>query len=116
MLPREVKEKVEAAMAMIYECGENRDDVIDNLNAQVASLIDETNESDYLEYRFDLEARYERDNMSQSKTVYVLKAHPSVTVYDSLELAMKAIEAMLEAGVKYGEFELITCPMYFENI
>jgi len=59
MLPQEVKEKIEAAMTLIYECGENRDDVIDNLNAQVSHLIDESNESDYLEYRFECEARYE---------------------------------------------------------
>jgi hypothetical protein len=59
MLPQEVKDKIESAMTLIYECGENRDDVIDNLNSQVSHLIDASNESDYLEYRFECEARYE---------------------------------------------------------
>lgn len=58
MLPREVKEKIEAAMCLIYEFGENRDDVFDNLNTSVAHLIDASNESDYLEYREECESNY----------------------------------------------------------
>ena len=56
MLPQEVKEKIDAAMTLIYLYGENRDDVLDNLNAQVLHLIDERNEADFLEYRFEAES------------------------------------------------------------
>lgn len=56
MLPQEVKEKIDAAMTLIYLYGENRDDVLDNLNAQVSHLIDARNEADFLEYRFEAES------------------------------------------------------------
>lgn len=46
-------------MCLIYECGENRDDVLDNLNDSAAHLINNENEADYLEYRFESEVRHD---------------------------------------------------------
>ena len=54
-----IKEQVEATFCLVYQCGENRDDAIDNLNSKVNHLITAENEAEYLAFRHAVETRYE---------------------------------------------------------
>lgn len=60
MLSEEIKDAVGSAFSLIYEFGENRDDVLDNLNSKVNHLLNKDNVSDFFDYRAEVEARYEQ--------------------------------------------------------
>lgn len=48
------------------------------------------------------------------KTVYVLKAAQETRVFVTMELAMQHLKTQLANGLKYDEFELLTCPLVSE--
>lgn len=52
--------------------------------------------------------------MNEIKTVYVLKAAQETRVFVNMELAMQYLKHQLANGLKYDEFELLTCPLVNE--
>ena len=56
-LSQDLKGFIDGQLCLIYECGENRDDVCDNINAKTTGMSDETIQAFY-DYRDAKEARY----------------------------------------------------------
>ena len=53
-LSQDLKEFIDGQLCLIYECGENRDDVCDNINAKAAGLDEKTFDAFY-DYRDEKE-------------------------------------------------------------
>ena len=56
-LSQDLKDFIDGQLCLIYECGENRDDVCDNINAKAKGMSDETFQAFY-DYRDAKESRY----------------------------------------------------------
>ena len=58
-LSQDLKEFIDGQLCLVYECGENRDDVCDNMNAKACGLDAATRQAFY-DYRDEQEAAYTR--------------------------------------------------------
>jgi hypothetical protein len=53
----DLKRFIDGQLCLIYECGENRDDICDNINAKTVEMDDDCRQAFY-DYRDAQEARY----------------------------------------------------------
>ena len=56
-LAADLKSFIDGQLCLIYECGENRDDVFDNINARTVGMNDDCRQAFY-DYRDTQEACY----------------------------------------------------------
>ena len=58
-LNQELKDFIDGQLCLIYECGENRDDICDNINEKARGL-DESTRNAFYDYRDERESVYVR--------------------------------------------------------